>query len=63
MTAAEGFLDSAQMRSSVVSHAKELNYTPKSARSAKAVVDLTITVTTGETNIIEIPKFFKKHHV
>jgi hypothetical protein len=56
MTAAEGFLDSAQMRSSVVSHAKELNYTPKSAKSAKAVVNISINVSAGDTNIIEIPK-------
>ena len=33
MTTAEMFLDSAQLRSSVVSHAKELNYTPRSRRS------------------------------
>jgi len=56
MTASEGFLDSAQMRSSVVSHAKELNYTPRSARSAKGVVDLSIRLTSGSTNLIEIPK-------
>ena len=56
MAVSEGFLDSAQMRSSVVSHAKELNYTPRSIRSAKAVVNLSITVNTGNTNIIEIPK-------
>lgn len=40
MVAAEGFLDSAQMRSSVISHAKELNYVPFSAKSATAQVDL-----------------------
>jgi hypothetical protein len=44
------------MRSSVVSHAKELNYTPKSAKSAKAVVNISINVSAGDTNIIEIPK-------
>lgn len=38
---AEGFLDSAQTRSSLISHSKELNYTPRSARSAKATVTLT----------------------
>lgn len=56
MTASEGFLDSAQLRSSVVSHAKELNYTPRSARSAKAIVDIKINVTSGSTSTIEIPK-------
>lgn len=43
MVLAESFLDSAQLRSSVVSHAKELNYTPISKRSAKATVDVTFT--------------------
>ena len=36
------FLDTAQLRSSVISHAKELNYIPRSFRSAKAVVDIAI---------------------
>ncbi len=40
MTFSEMFLDSAQMRNSVVSHAKELNYLPRSATSAKASVRL-----------------------
>jgi hypothetical protein len=56
MAVSEGFLDSAQMRSSVISHAKELNYTPRSARSAKGVVNLSIALTSGSTNTIEIPK-------
>jgi len=56
MAVSEGFLDSAQMMSSVISHAKELNYTPRSARSAKALVNLAITVNSGTTKTIEIPK-------
>jgi hypothetical protein len=56
MAVSEGFLDSAQMMSSVISHAKELNYTPRSARSAKAFVNLNISVTSGTTKTIEIPK-------
>lgn len=55
MVAAESFLDSAQLRSSVVSHAKELNYTPFSAKSATAQVDITFS-TSGITNYFEIPK-------
>lgn len=35
MALAEGFLDSAQLRSSIVSHAKDLNYLPTSVKSAK----------------------------
>lgn len=38
MALSESFLDSAQLRNSVVSHAKELNYTPVSNRSSKATV-------------------------
>jgi len=56
MAASEGFLDSAQLRSSVISHAKELNYTPRSARSSEGVVNVTFTVTSGNTNAFEIPK-------
>src|ERR1700759_1840080 len=40
MLASESFLDSAQLRSSIVSHAKELNYRPRSARSAVATIQL-----------------------
>ena len=43
MAISEMFLDSAQIRDSVVSRAKELNYTPRSRRSAIAYVDIAIT--------------------
>ena len=43
MVANEMFLDSAVQRSSVVSHAKLLNYTPKSAIAPSATVGLTFT--------------------
>lgn len=43
MVASEMFLDSAQLRDSIISHAKELNYLPRSFRSARAAVNLTIT--------------------
>jgi hypothetical protein len=42
MVSSEMFLDSAQKLDSVVSHAKELNYLPRSSRSAKTVVSFTI---------------------
>lgn len=51
----ESFLDTAQLRNSVVSHAKEINYTPTSARSAKAVIDVTFT-TTGISKTFEMPR-------
>ena len=39
----EMFLDSALKRDSIVSHAKELNYVPRSFRSSIATVDITLT--------------------
>lgn len=42
MVTSEMFLDSAQKLDSVVSHAKELNYLPKSARSAVANVSFSV---------------------
>ena len=42
MLANEMFLDSASLRSSVVSHAKTLGYEPISARAPKAVIDVTL---------------------
>ena len=43
MLHSEGFLDTAQKRSSVVSKAKELGYTPRSSVCSSAFVDLTLT--------------------
>ena len=42
MMANEMFLDSSQLRSSVVSHAKTLGYTTRSATAAKATVDVSL---------------------
>lgn len=55
MAISESFLDTAQIRDSVVSHAKELNYTPGSMKSPKALVTLTITSNDNPTGIFEIP--------
>jgi hypothetical protein len=43
MVANEMFLDSAQLRTSVVSRAKMLNYTPRSATGATAAISATVT--------------------
>lgn len=51
----EMFLDSAQLRESVISRAKELNYTPRSFKSARATVTLTIQ-TDGSVATITMPK-------
>ena len=42
MVGNEMFLDSAQLRNSVVSRAKQLNYVPRSARGATATLSLSI---------------------
>jgi len=56
MVGNEMFLDSARLRDSVVSHAKELNYLPRSFTSSKAKVQLRITPTDTTKNSIVVPK-------
>lgn len=56
MVGNEMFLDSAKMIESVTSHAKELNYTPRSFRSAVANVDIFIGSTDQNKTSIVIPK-------
>lgn len=53
----EMFLDSASKRSSVVSLAKSLGYTPKSAISAKATVTATIRTPTSTPNVVTLPQY------
>lgn len=52
---AESFLDSAVLRGSVVSRAKELGYTPRSKSSASADIQVSFTVTGNPTQYV-IPK-------
>lgn len=54
MVANEMFLDTALLRSSVVSHAKALNYTPKSARAPQATINVRVNQATGGT--LTLPK-------
>ena len=56
MVSNEMFLDSAKLRDSVISHAKELNYLPRSFTSAKASIQLRITPTDSNKNSIVVPK-------
>lgn len=56
MVANEMFLDTAQLRPSVVSRAKELGYTPVSARGATAKVSLTVTPTSTDVVGVTVPK-------
>jgi hypothetical protein len=55
----EMFLDSAVLKNSIVSHAKELNYIPRSRKSAKAILNLTITDQTSTTSTITVPQYFE----
>jgi hypothetical protein len=55
MVASEMFLDSAQKLDSVISHAKELNYLPRSFRSPEAFISFNIN-TQGVSNPFVIPK-------
>ena len=56
--ASESFLDSAQLRDSIISHAKTLNYLPKSDTSSRAVVDFEIfpANTPGTINVAGVNK-------
>ena len=56
MVASEMFLDTAQIRDSVISHAKELNYMPRSFKSATANVNIAITTSTSTSTAA--PTFF-----
>lgn len=56
----EAFLVTAQLRSSVVSHAEALGYTPRSNQSAIAYVNIQITNTSvGRNTIVTLPAYTK----
>lgn len=58
LLANEMFLDTAVLRSTVVSHAKELGYTPRSATASQATVNVTIQkLATDPTTILTMPRF------
>ena len=62
MVGNEMFLDTAQLRSSVISHAKNLNYFPLSAQGALAKANVVVTPSGTEdqnTNIITLDKYTK----
>jgi hypothetical protein len=56
MVASEMFLDTAQLRDSVVSHAKELNYVPRSFTSSRATITVALTPSTTVSSLV-IPKY------
>ncbi len=59
MVGSEMFLDTAQLRESAISHAKELNYIPRSKTSAVAYVDITINTGNATPSFVTIPKNYK----
>ena len=54
MINSESWLDSAQLRSSVISHSKDLNYLPRSATSSSLTANIMIP-TDGTISVISIP--------
>lgn len=60
MIANESFLDTAVLRNSVVSHAKALGYTPRSARAPVALVQVVVSPSVSYTsNTFTLPKYTK----
>jgi hypothetical protein len=59
LTVNEPFLETAQLRSNIVSHAYTLGYIPKSAESAKATLDVVVTGTAASPTQIVFPDGFK----
>jgi hypothetical protein len=52
MVASEMFLDTAQLKDSIISHAKELNYVPRSFRSSQALVNISITPASSTSSVV-----------
>lgn len=55
MAVNEMFIDTAQTEDAIRSHSKELNYLPRSRRSARADVELTVTVN-DDAGFVSVPK-------
>jgi len=53
----ESFLDSASKRASIVSLAKTLGYMPRSAKCAKAIVDVRIVSPTSSPTVVTLPAY------
>jgi hypothetical protein len=60
MVANESFLDSAQLRNSIISHAKLMNYVPGSSQGALSRINITVTPSNTEdanTNSLTLEKY------
>jgi hypothetical protein len=58
MVANEAFMDTAVLRSSVVSHAKSLGYVPQSTTAPRAIIDLTIPTGSNTADSLTLPRGF-----
>jgi len=58
MVANEAFMDTAVLRSSVVSHAKNLGYVPQSATAPRAIINLTVPSGSNTAGSLTIPRGF-----
>jgi len=56
MVASEMFLDTAQLRDSLISHAKELNYLPRSFKSSEAVINISVNAGNLTITSLTMPK-------
>lgn len=56
MVANESFLDSSILRNSVVSHAKKFGYVPRSAKSPRAIINITVQTNNATPGSLTIPK-------
>lgn len=56
MVGSEMFLDSSQLKASVVSHAKELNYLPRSRTSSRALVTFTVNTGADRPTFVTVPE-------
>jgi hypothetical protein len=62
MAANESFLDTAQIRNNILSHAKLINYVPDSPHGSVSLVNIVVTPSTAEdrnTNVITLDKYTK----
>lgn len=58
MVGSESFLDTTRLLDSAYSHAKELNYVPRSVTSARAVVTLSVDTNGTNPQSVTVPKYF-----
>jgi hypothetical protein len=57
MVGSEMFLDTAELEDSMFSHAKELNYLPRSRVSARAVVNFLVDVGNADPGSVTVPQY------